>query len=394
MDDPGWTWPAWKFGLKRDDLFNSLHEQYNTFTFSLQDPEAFHADVCEISHDAESTQDFHRLMADRRQQRLRELHESLESLAVEIIANPKLMESKHWNYAIQLFRTKSFDSLVRYFASYLPDGYLNRYEPRSTQSSFSDASSVHTVSTTTSSVDGAAADFTFLDGPDVTEEPYQLDDDVCCDHGVTAPLSPPETDSAASECSAPSPGDDTDSNTHSTHPPSRSMSFSGSESGHFGSGFHRSLIHDDDDTSQSGSVDTAASIESDCAASHSSLDSVDGKEQDISYVDEDDDDLLTAQFPEDSFDAFDAMNDDTIDTIESDTPTPRQEGASNSYVDYKSILCRRLPTPHRRSPSPKAHRAAGSPPLEVRRSPDEAHSKIHKQKPIPDASRKRPKGRI
>lgn len=392
MDEPGWTWPAWKFGLKRDDLFNSLHEQYNTFAFSLQDPEAFHADVYEISHDADTAQDFHRLMADRRQQRLRELHQSLESLAVEIIANPKLMDSEHWAYAVQLFRTKSFDSLVRYFASYLPGGYLSRDEPRSAGSSFSDATSVHTASTTASSVDDASDYYTFLDGPVITEEPYQLDTEECCEPGVNVPLSPPETETTASECSAPSPIDDWESHTHSTNPPSRSMSFSGSESGACRPGFHRSIIHDDDDTSQSGSVDTAATIESDCAESHSSLESVDGKEHDFSYVDEDDDDLLTAQFPEDSFDTFDTINDDAVDMIESDTPTPRQEGSSNSYVDYKSVLCRRLPSTHQRSPSPRAHRAPGSPPLEVRRSPDEAHSKI--QKPIPDASRKRPKGRI
>lgn len=391
MDEPGWTWPAWKFGLKRDDLFTSLHEQYNTFTFSLQDPEAFHADVCEISNDADSTEDFHRLMADRRQQRLRELHQSLESLAVEIIANPNLMESEHWNYAIQLFRTKSFDSLVRYFASYLPDGYMSRDEPRSAGSSFSEASSVHSASTKASSVDDVSAQYTtFLDGPAMTEEPFQLDDE-CCDPGVNAPLSPPETDADASECSAPSPIDDLES--RSTNPPSRSMSFSGSESDAFGTGFRRTIIHDDDDdASQSGSIDTAATTVSDCAESHSSLESVDGKEQDLLFVDEDDDDLLTAQFPEDSFDAFDTMNDDIADMTESDTPTPRQEGVSNSYVDYKSILCRRLPTSHRRSPSPRAQRASGSPPHEVRRSPDEAHSKI--QKPTPEASRKRPKGRI
>ena len=125
MDDPGWSWPAWKFGLKREDLSSSLHDQYNTFTFTLQDPEAFHADVCEISHDASTAEEFHRLMAERRQQRLHELHESLETLAVEIIANPKLMDSPQWGYALQLFRTKSFDSLVRYFATYLPDGYLD-----------------------------------------------------------------------------------------------------------------------------------------------------------------------------------------------------------------------------------------------------------------------------
>ena len=411
MDDPNIAWPAWKFGLKRDDLFTTLHDQYNTYTLSLQDPEAFHADVYEISHEADSTEEFHRLMADRRGQRLRELHESLESLAVEIIANPKLMDSPHWNYAIQLFRTKSFDSLVRYFASYLPEGYMARDEQRaySARSSFSDTTSVHTASTTASSVDDASAQYSlFLDGSILKDEPDSLDSDSCHHQGgvMNGPLSPPESDSTVSECSAPSPSDDLESRSQSTNPPSRSMSFSGSDCGPCGFDFRHAMMHDDDETWQSDSVDTAVTSVSDCAESRSSLDSVDDKEQDLPphVVEDEDDDLATAQFPEDAFDAFDTMNEvhcnatveyDGNDTVESDTPTPRQEGVTtSSYLDYKkSALCRRLPSPSRRSPPPRGvHRAAGPLPCGTRRSPDEAHSKI--QKPSPEPMRKRPKGRI
>lgn len=53
---------------------------------------------------------------------------SLETLAVEIIANPKLIGSEQWQHALQLFRTKSFDSIIRYFASYLPEDYLDRHD--------------------------------------------------------------------------------------------------------------------------------------------------------------------------------------------------------------------------------------------------------------------------
>ncbi|ETS06925.1 hypothetical protein M419DRAFT_121743, partial [Trichoderma reesei RUT C-30] len=134
MDDPDISWPAWKFGLKRDDLFTTLHDQYNTFTYTLQDPEAFHHDVYEISHRADTAEEFHRFMAARQRQRLSELEESLETLAVEIIANPKLIGSDQWQHALQLFRTKSFDSIVRYFASYLPHDYLERHGPGSVAS--------------------------------------------------------------------------------------------------------------------------------------------------------------------------------------------------------------------------------------------------------------------
>ena len=407
MDDPGWSWPAWKFGLKRSDLFDSLHDQYNTFTFTLQDPEAFHADVYEISHEADSKDEFHRLMADRQRQRLRELHESLESLAVEIIANPKLMDSEHWNYALQLFRTKSFDSLVRYFASYLPEGYMARSESRSgsISSAFSDAGSVKTASTTASSVDDAPVQYTtsssYIVGPVMTEEPSKMDDDA----QMNAPLSPPASE--AMESTASPSAESFDSHSHaSSNPPSRSMSFSGSESGPFTSGFCRSLLHRDDEevTSQSDDCDTAVSSVSDCAESRSSIESIDSIEHDKEHVtppyvedevdgDFDEDELLTAQFPEDTFDAIDMDEVDETRDID-ETPTPRPEAITTNYLEHKPSLYRRLPSPqYRRSPSPRPHRMGATTPRDVRRrSPDEARSKI--QKPSPDPIRKRPTGRI
>lgn len=125
MDDPDscWTWPFWKFGLKKDDLFGTLHDQYNTVPSPILDPEAFHHDVYEISQQAASAEEFHRLLHTRKEQRLRELNETLESAAFEIIANPSLIGTEQWQHAVQLFRTKSLDSLVRYYASYLPSDH-------------------------------------------------------------------------------------------------------------------------------------------------------------------------------------------------------------------------------------------------------------------------------
>ncbi|KAI6782331.1 uncharacterized protein J7T54_008417 [Emericellopsis cladophorae] len=399
MDDPGLSWPAWKFGLKRADLFTSLHDQYNTFTFTLQDPEAFHADVSQISHDAQTTEEFHRMMADRRQQRLLELNESLESLAYEIIGNPKLMDSEHWTFALQLFRTKSFDSLVRYFASYIPSGVHGGKEARSNHSSDSEASTVSSTSTNASSVDDTNPSDVFCTGPVMTEEPSHLDSAQYTQLGVDAPLSPPESESDAMTAAS-ADDDEAILCCDSTYARSRSMSFSGSESCLLD--FSRPILHHDDEdhdhTSQSGSVNTAPTSVSDGEEVRSSIDSVDGKELHYSHFeDEEDDELLTAQFPEDAFDVYDAEQYISEDApTESDTPTPRQDGVStNSYIDYKSLLSRRLPSPHRqtrRSPSPssRAHRDVGIP-YEVRRSPDEAYSKI--QKPVSDSTRRRVKGR-
>ncbi|KAG5752769.1 hypothetical protein H9Q69_008117 [Fusarium xylarioides] len=93
MDDPGYTWPAWKFGLKREDLSHKLHDQYNTYLAPIQSPEAFYHDISEIAHTAHSVAEFHHLAHDRRQQRLNELTEALESASFEIIANPSLIDT-------------------------------------------------------------------------------------------------------------------------------------------------------------------------------------------------------------------------------------------------------------------------------------------------------------
>lgn len=125
--------------MKRQDLYTKLQDQYNTITLSIQDPDAFHHDVCEISKTANDLDQFHRMLEERKQLRLHQLNESLESASVEIIANPKLIGTDQWQHAIQLFRTRSFDSLVRYFSSYLPEDHTwNDFSMDSTRQPFFD----------------------------------------------------------------------------------------------------------------------------------------------------------------------------------------------------------------------------------------------------------------
>ncbi|GAW11580.1 hypothetical protein ANO14919_009270 [Xylariales sp. No.14919] len=141
MDEPdgGCSWQAWKFGMKREDLYTKLQDQYNTVTLSIQDPDAFHHDVCEISKTAVDSDEFYRMLEQRKQFRLSQLNESLQSASVEIIANPNLIGTDQWQHAIQLFRTRSFDSLVRYFSSYLPeDHHWNTLSEDPTAKSFFD----------------------------------------------------------------------------------------------------------------------------------------------------------------------------------------------------------------------------------------------------------------
>lgn len=368
--------------MKGDDLTTTLHQKYNTLTLTLQDPEAFHHDVYELSQQATTATEFHKLMADRQQQRISELTQSMESLAVEIIANPALMGTEQWEHAIQLFRTKSYDSIVRYFASYLPKDYLDSQH----------GSSTTTTTTTTSFTDISSSvessePCIITKAEAATDIPAYLDDDDFFPHGPVMavkgdapitehePLSPPHSEGSPSEIS--------DSASYSTGPPSRSMSFSGSESGHLPSGFMlRDLTKDNDDTvSQSDDGETIATSLCDSVESVSSFDSVDNlTEHSYSYSDGCfDDDLPSTQYPEDYFDMVEEY--ETKDTPDSETPTPRAVEENISHMDCKSASAQSVAASIRRTTSLKSYvrsRADGLDGAKRRLGPDLASNKIHK----------------
>jgi len=395
--------------MKREDLTTKLHDQYNTFPSSIQDPEAFHHDVFEISNEASTTEEFHHMMAARKQQRLQELHESLESAAFEIIAHPKLIGTEQWQYALQLFRTRSLDSLVRYFSSYL-SGYQT---PPSAASSFVEISSVRTASTNTSSVDDAELGDvpvpTFLakeDKASFTHEPQELHDTISISLDSKIPLSP-RSMTMKSDIPTSSPSaDDVSTHDFALNPPTppRTLSFSGSEAESIPA-LAKSLT--DDETSQS-EGDSPAASEPDLMESRSSLHSIgfSGSESGVEHRKKEyydgEEDIPTAQLPMDSFfdDDFETVQVplDSCEAMEAETPTPRQETVSSCYIDSKPFRPYRAWSPNR-SVSPKSTRLSRRdvmPPCSrrgcSRRSPEEVFSRI--QKPtLPDPVRIRANGR-
>jgi hypothetical protein len=413
MDEPGWVWPAWKFGFKRDDLNTTLSDQYNTFSCTIQDPEAFHHDVYEISNEADTPEDFHRLMALRQQQRLKELNDSLESAAVEIIANPDLIGTEKWRFAVQVFRTRSLDALVRYFSSYLPDHLTQSHSSTSssppsmassTYSSFSDSVSVDTASTKATDEDGDQP--FFANDPDavLTHEPIYINTDI-------APVIC--ADSASTDDSCPSLFDDPSDHSETSESPPAShldaMSYSGSDSEHFPHNLSRTFL-DDEDLSQLDDIDTPITTASDSLETRQSLhhlsnselfgkhhlqykldqdedrigrppslaDSMGHDADDETLTFDEEDDVPTAQLPIDNFDIFDR-----------DTPTPRQKSfPQTSYISSTTIsTLRSLPSPCRASKH-RHHRREGSPVLGIRRSREETVNRV--QKLMPDALRPRP----
>ncbi|KAJ1327402.1 hypothetical protein MN608_06729 [Microdochium nivale] len=115
-----WRWPADKFNMRQSDLFQQLQPRHNTISFTLQDPEAFHRDVCELAEAAHTTNELNMLLQQRREERLDELDRRFEAAGARLARNPYLGgEPKHWDNMAQLFREKSYDALVRYFAMHV-----------------------------------------------------------------------------------------------------------------------------------------------------------------------------------------------------------------------------------------------------------------------------------
>lgn len=360
--------------MKREDLTTKLHDQYNTFPSTIQDPEAFHHDVFEVAITASTTDEFHSLLAARKQQRLRELNETLESAAFEIIAHPGLVGTDQWQYALQLFRTRSLDSLVRYFSSYLPENYMGSsggcgaHTPLSTSSSFADYSSVATASTGPSSVDADDHDDhdshdhvpTFFhkssDKAIFTQEPEDIRSSVISSIDTHMPPTPEsvtiDTDTAAS-----SPID-----THHTHDrhsdfrhptPSRTSSFSSTRDESAMDSVRRSIHDLEPYQSVENLHSPAASSDAELSDSRSSVDSItfseseSGRRHSQVFSDEEEEEadeyFGTTQLPMDE-DSLDLLGDacglhvpaDAYDILNSETSTPKPRAQpSFPIVDSK-----------------------------------------------------------
>lgn len=450
MDDPGWSWPAWKFGMKREDLTTKLHDKYNTFPSSIQDPEAFHHDVFEVSITASTTDEFHELMAARKEQRIRELNDSLEAAAFEIIAHPKLVGTEQWQYALQLFRTRSLDSLVRYFSSYLPESYSDHHSssgnrshtPLSTASSYADYSSVASATTDPSSID-ADDDYyddheayalvpTFLssDKPHFTDEPEEIVDSIipatttsCRPSRIDThiPMSP-ESIAEDPDTAASSPVDTTDihrrpttTTIHSPKPKRPLTSFATADSADADDALdaNPSLRSCVDMCPPIEGTRTPALSEADLSDSRSSVESItfSGSEsgrrnsRDFSLDEEEDDEgFPVTQSPYDMYNEMDGAYDDLVadilptseacDILDSETPTPRPEGPTSfSFTTSKSIGCSIRSSSVRSTPSREAKVGfrSESPLRCTRRTPEEASSRI--QKPAAEPFRARFKGK-
>ncbi|KAJ0123554.1 hypothetical protein J7T55_012019 [Diaporthe amygdali] len=108
--------------MKPEDLFTTLPRDWNCITLPMQDADAFHRDILELSRVARDRQDFTRLLAERRDARQQELWNIWFYTFRRLASSPRLIDERcgSWPHAMHIYHSKSFDSYVRYFAELLP----------------------------------------------------------------------------------------------------------------------------------------------------------------------------------------------------------------------------------------------------------------------------------
>ena len=125
--DDEWRWPFWKVGYNDPDvLFGALHEEYNTLKCAIQDPYAWHHDVCDVANTARNQEEFLTLLKQRQKERFEEIQGVWRETKALLTARPSRLavvpeRSILWGYFIRLARNFSYDSLVSYFSSYIAD---------------------------------------------------------------------------------------------------------------------------------------------------------------------------------------------------------------------------------------------------------------------------------
>lgn len=125
--DDEWRWPHWKVGYNDPDvLFGALHEEFNTLKCAIQDPYAWHHDVCDIANTARNQEEFLTLLKQRQKERFDEIQGVWRETKALLTAQPSRWKRPPempvlWGYFIRLARNFSYDSLVSYFSSYIVD---------------------------------------------------------------------------------------------------------------------------------------------------------------------------------------------------------------------------------------------------------------------------------
>ncbi|KAI1166982.1 hypothetical protein F5B18DRAFT_648000 [Nemania serpens] len=117
-EEPEYHWPAWKFDMDMPELWQSLHDDYNTLRFPILGQRAFHLDVNELATKAKTREEFFRLMDERSWARFREVEQALEDTATDFYMTPsRFINENLWFEFLKLMRAQSFADLLVFFSA-------------------------------------------------------------------------------------------------------------------------------------------------------------------------------------------------------------------------------------------------------------------------------------
>ncbi|KAI0910887.1 hypothetical protein F4823DRAFT_587952 [Ustulina deusta] len=121
-----WHWPSSKLGYSDPDvLWSSLHAEFNCMPFAIQDPYAWHSDVCELAQRSSSKKEFEAALRERRDERFAEIRSNWEKTRTQLIANPIIWKSpptgpdRPWATFCRISRHFSFDTIMGHFGNYV-----------------------------------------------------------------------------------------------------------------------------------------------------------------------------------------------------------------------------------------------------------------------------------
>jgi hypothetical protein len=127
-DDPVFDWASRKFGMEPGEIWTTLHDRFNTQPTSIQDPEAFHHDVVELSRKATTKEEFYDMLEQRRKLRLDELNFAYRraTYAFNGRAAGQDWDAERWDQARRVADFRSFDAFILFLMTYVPEEYWER----------------------------------------------------------------------------------------------------------------------------------------------------------------------------------------------------------------------------------------------------------------------------
>ncbi|KAI0402890.1 hypothetical protein F4802DRAFT_617311 [Xylaria palmicola] len=119
--DDEWDWPCWKFGMGLNELFTTLHNQFNSWPAPIQDFKAFHSDVSEMLNTARTKEELFRALKAWGKKQSEEMARAGNDITLHLTAGRSMLPEEQWGYATRFFRTKSLDAMLLFLYTLLTD---------------------------------------------------------------------------------------------------------------------------------------------------------------------------------------------------------------------------------------------------------------------------------